>query len=447
MTPTDAPAAATPPARSPVAATPDRAVVGVDFGTTNSVVAILQPDGSVATARYAVGRAEFDTFRSVLCFWQEQGASGRGLTRHAAGPEAIEAYLEDPLASRLIMSIKSYLAQRSLAETRVLGRSYGLEQLVALLLGELFGAAGGLPTAARLVAGRPVRFVGETADDALGEQRLRDGFRAAGFRDIHVAMEPEAAGYRFASTLDGAATVLVGDFGGGTSDFSILRFEPGPPRRVTPLGHAGVGVAGDALDYRIIDNVVSPRLGKNTSYSIMGKDLPVPPGWYGNFARWHRLSLMRAPRTLREINEVARTASHPERLEHLVRFIEDEAGYALYQAVSGCKAALSRADEAVLSFEHEDFRFAENIPRASFERWIAPELAQFDATIDRALLDANLREAEIDRVFLTGGTSLVPAVRALFDRRFGAGKVAGGSEFVSVAEGLALIGGALHGDA
>ena len=78
--------------------------------------------------------------------------------------------------------------------------------------------------------------------------------------------------------------------------------------------------------------------------------------------------------------------------------------------------------------------------RADFERWIAPELAQFEAAVDRALADAGLREGEVDRVFLTGGTSLVPAVRHLFERRFGPERVAGGSEFVSVAEGLALIG-------
>jgi hypothetical chaperone protein len=46
----------------------------------------------------------------------------------------------------------------------------------------------------------------------------------------------------------------------------------------------------------------------------------------------------------------------------------------------------------------------------------------------------------IDRVFLTGGTSFVPAVRALFEQRFGVARVSGGGEFVSVAEGLALIG-------
>ena len=62
------------------------------------------------------------------------------------------------------------------------------------------------------------------------------------------------------------------------------------------------------------------------------------------------------------------------------------------------------------------------------------------AAVDRALAEAGLREDAIDRVFLTGGTSLVPAVRRLFTDRFGQGRVDGGGEFVSVAEGLALIG-------
>jgi hypothetical chaperone protein len=255
-----------------------------------------------------------------------------------------------------------------------------------------------------------------------------------------MALEPEAAGHRFAATLEGSANVLVGDFGGGTSDFSILRFEPGSRRRVTPLGHAGVGIAGDAFDYRIIDNVISPRLGKGDSYRVMGTELPVPPAFFTSFARWHQLSLMRAPKTLREINEVARMALHPERLHHLIRLVEDEAGYALYQAVSAAKAALSRAEEAVLHFTHRDLRVEAPVRRVDFEGWIAPELARLAEAVDRSLADAKLAPGQVDRVFLTGGTSLVPAVRRLFEERFGADRVTGGGEFVSVAEGLALIG-------
>ncbi len=409
-----------------------RPIIGIDFGTTNSVVALARPGQPVQTLQLPGG----EVFRSVLCFWTGRG----GGLRHAAGPAAIEAYLEEPFETRLIMSMKSYLAQRNFTETRIFGRSWTLEALVALFLRELLAPLRAEAAGARIVVGRPVRFVGDNADDALGEARLRAAFAEAGHADLQVALEPAAAGHRFAQRLQGPATVLVADFGGGTSDFSVLRFEPGPPRRVTSLGHAGVGIAGDAFDYRIIDRVISPLLGKGDSYTVMGKPLPVPPGWYTSFARWHLLSLMRAPRTLRDIAEVARTADHPERLQRLIRLIEDEAGYALYRAVSGAKAALSAADQVVLDFAHADFTLRAPIARGDFETWIAPELARIGAAVDAALVDAGIAAEAVDRVFLTGGTSLVPAVRRLFEQRFGAARVVAGGEFVSVAEGLALIG-------
>lgn len=406
-------------------------VIGIDFGTTNSVVAARRADGSVVALRHDTG----DVFRSVLCFWTDGGR-----TQHAAGPGAIEAYLDDPHAARLIMSMKSYLATASFTETRIFGRSYDLPGLIALFLRALLEPFAEEMAGARVVVGRPVCFVGEFADDAFGEARLRASFAAAGVAEVEVGLEPAAAGHRFAATLDRAATVLVGDFGGGTSDFSLLRFDPARPGRVQALGHTGVGIAGDALDYRIIDHVVSPLLGKNGTYGVMGRQMPIPPNWYANFARWHRLPLMRAPRTLREIAEVARTAQHPERLHHLIRFIEDEAGYSLYRAVSAAKAALSGSAETRLRFRNADFVVDATIRRDEFDAWIAPELAQMGGAIDAALADAGLAAGQVDRVFLTGGTSLVPAVRGLFIDRFGAERITGGGEFVSVAEGLALMG-------
>jgi len=124
----------------------------------------------------------------------------------------------------------------------------------------------------------------------------------------------------------------------------------------------------------------------------------------------------------------------------LLRLIQDELGYALYRAVSGLKAELSQIETAILRFQHKDFAIEETVARADFEHWIEPDLHRIGATVDAALADAGLGEKAIDRVFLTGGTSLVPAVRRLFTQRFGAARVTGGGEFVSVAEGLALIG-------
>lgn len=410
-------------------------VIGVDFGTTNSVVTSLRPDGSAETVRHAFGTAEIDVIRSVLCFWND-GSSSNLVLRSAVGPAAIDAYLDDPLESRLMMSLKSYLAQRSFTETRVFGRTFTLEALIGLFLERILPK----PRDAVLVAGRPVKFAGDSPDDGFGEQRLRGSYAAAGWTSIQTALEPEAAGYRFARGLHAPSTVLIGDFGGGTSDFSVLRFEPGSNRPVQALGHSGVGIAGDTFDYRIVDHVVSPRLGKGTTYRPGNTDLPVPPEYYSSFARWHRLSLMRAPKTMRDIEAVMRHAEHPDRLGALLRLIKDELGYELYRTVSGVKADLSRGDTAVLRFKHADFAIEETIARADFESWIAPDIARIAATVDTALAEAGLKEDDIDRVFLTGGTSLVPAVRHIFTSRFGTQRVTGGGEFVSVAEGLALIG-------
>jgi hypothetical chaperone protein len=404
--------------------------VGIDFGTTNSVVALLNSDGTVTTHRHA----NSDVFRSVLCFWTED-VPGRRVLHHAAGREAITAYLEDPLDSRLIMSMKTYLAQKSFTETRIFGHPFTLERMLGQFLRALIAD---VPRAARVVVGRPVHFAGEFADDRLGADRLHGAYAEAGLSGVTLALEPEAAGTRFASTLTEPAIVLIGDFGGGTSDFSVLRFDP--RRGCTPLGHAGISIAGDVFDYRIIDGAISPLLGKGDTYRVLGKPLPVPPEYYSGFARWHLLSLMRTPRTLRAIAEVARTAEHPERLHHLMALIEDGAGYALYQAVSSTKAELSGAEATTLLFRHMKFMVERRITRAEFETWIAADLARLVETFEHALNKANVTADQVDRVFLTGGTAFVPAVRRLFETRFGADKLAGGGEFVSVAEGLALIG-------
>ncbi|HYP64204.1 MAG TPA: Hsp70 family protein [Acidocella sp.] len=411
-------------------------IFGIDFGTTNSVVAELSVDGSVTSRVFPQDGTLHDVFRTVLCFWHEQGRGRAGL-RHEAGPAAIETYLDDPLESRLIMSMKSYLAQRSFTQTNIFGRVFTLEEMIALFLRALLGDEKNV----RIVAGRPVRFAGEFADDDFGEARLRAAFAAAGLPDIETAYEPEAAGYRFIRALDRPANVLVGDFGGGTSDFSVLRFTPGASVPIRTLANTGVGVAGDSFDYRIIDNVVSPLLGKGDLYRVpMGSDMPVPIEYFTSFAHWHRLSLMRSPRVLRDIEEVARMAHHPRKLRNLISLIKDESGYHLYQAVSRVKAELSHADNAKLTFEHEDFTLDQEISRTAFEGWITPELTKLEASVEAVLTEAQMLPEQIDRVFLTGGTSFVPAVRQLFLDRFGAEKLMGGGEFVSVAEGLALIG-------
>ncbi len=105
----------------------------------------------------------------------------------------------------------------------------------------------------------------------------------------------------------------MADFGGGTSDFSIVRFEVGKNGlSFAPLSQTGLGIAGDTFDYRIIDNAVSPLLGKGTEYQSFGKRLTIPNHYYANFARWNTLFLMNSPATIRDLDELARQAVDPK---------------------------------------------------------------------------------------------------------------------------------------
>jgi hypothetical chaperone protein len=273
--------------------------------------------------------------------------------------------------------------------------------------------------------------------------RYGAAYARLGIQDLAYAYEPVGAALFFARRLKAQATVLVADFGGGTSDFSLMRFRrEGGAVRAEPLARSGVGVAGDAFDYRIIDQVVSPRLGKGGDYRSGRNTLPVPARYYSAFARWSQLALMKGSRELRELKEIARSAADPEALHRFIALIEGDHGWRLYQAVSAAKEALSSEPSARFRLEAGELVIEAEIARADFERWIARELAAIEAAVDEALARAGLVATDIDKVFLTGGSSFVPAVREIFLRRFAKDAIETGGEFESIATGLALLAAA-----
>ena len=143
---------------------------------------------------------------------------------------------------------------------------------------------------------------------------------------------------------------------------------------------------------------------------------------------------------MKDIRDLARTAEDPDKLESLIEVLDDNHGYALYQAVSRLKMDLSAHDAATFSFIAGSVSIETPVARSEFEAWISPELAAIEAAVDEAITGSGLAPERIDRIFLTGGTSFVPAVRDIFHRRFDPTKIETGGEFESIASGLALIG-------
>lgn len=424
---------------------PGAPTIGVDFGTTNTVVSLTLGDDQARLVRFAIDNRDLFAFRSALSFHSVQGVGDAANERVVeAGPWAIEAYLEDPLETRFIQSFKTFAASVAFTETRILNKRYQFEDLLAAFLLRLRDHAGAqlsnLPP--RIIVGRPVTFAGSSPDEALALTRYEAAFQRLGFTDIRYAYEPVGAAFFFARQLKQDATVLVADFGGGTSDFSLVRFERAADGtlRSTPLSRSGVGVAGDAFDYRIIDQLVSPELGKGSDYRSFSNSLPIPQRYYAAFARWDQLALLRASKDMRDIRALERTALEPDKIAALIEVLDGNHGYALYRSVSALKEALSSQEQATFRFEAGSVRIEKPVARAEFEAWIAPELSAIETAVGQALEHANLTEAGVDRVFLTGGSSFVPAVREIFLRRFGADKIETGGEFESIASGLALIG-------
>jgi len=413
--------------------------VGVDFGTTNSAVATVNGSGPPQLAAFPSTHGPRSTFPSVLYF-EPKSAS-------VAGAAAIERYLASETKGRFIQSLKAYLADRTFEGTGIGSQHYTLEKLIALI-GRHMGDQLGLhawPAPRRIVLGRPVHFSNppDVDLDAFAAERLLTAIHLAGFEEIVFEYEPVAAAYAYEARLDRDERILIGDFGGGTSDFTIIAVGPGVRRRGRRasdiLGTDGVAIAGDAFDKRIIRNLVAPRLGMGGEYlSPPDKFLPIPSWPYERLERWHYLSFLKSPQTIEMLERVARTASTPERLEAFLLLIKHELGYQLHEAVQRTKFALSAGAEAEFLFASGPVAIRKKVTRVDFERWIADELTAMSECVDRLMRASGLAFGEIDRVFLTGGSSFVPAVRRIFVERFGEEKVTGGEELTSVATGLAL---------
>jgi hypothetical chaperone protein len=380
--------------------------IGIDFGTTNTVIALARPGRAVRAVEFRDDRDLSDLYRSVLCF--EHLSTSRHDIQAQAGTKAIRSYLTSIYETRFIQSFKSHVASAIFDETRIFGRGYKFEDLLSVFFRHAIADADGqlAERSGRVVSGRPVAFVGAPPDETLAIQRYGEAYRRVGIPDPAYVYEPVGAAYYYAQRLTADALVLVCDFGGGTSDFSLIRFERRSNRvAATPIGHTGLAVAGDNFDYRIIDAVVSPRLGKGTLFKSIDKILPIPQHYHSSFARWHQLAMLKTPEHIRDLERLQRASLSPDKIAKFIAIIRNDWGFNIYRAVSDTKVKLSAAPRADFVLGLGDIEIEQEISRADFESWIADDIGRIELTVDRLLETESVRVDDINSVFLTGGSS------------------------------------------
>lgn len=417
---------------------------GLDFGTTNSSLAWVRPDGRVTLCDLDLSATNQHVLRSLLYYSLE----ARGFV---VGQRAIDEYLAEEMQGTLIQSIKTFLADDSFEETFVHDRFYKLEDLISFFFRQVHQVIRTLTDDdVQLVIGRPAVFVERPEKENLARDRMTRAAQLGQFFHIDFQYEPIAAGLAYESALTSEEIALIGDFGGGTTDFTVMRIGSGSgdARQRDILASSGVQIGGDTFDARIMEAKLAPYFGKGTTYRTMeGKHLPFPASVTTQLGRWHHVGFLRNARTREQLRRIHFTSNAPETIEALQELIASNSAFFLFREIERAKSALSSSERTRLQFDAGLIHIDEPLSRLEFEKIIAGDLDEVRSTMERALRDAEVRRDQVDAVFLTGGSAQIPAVQRLFADELGPEKLRSQDFLTSVALGLGIDARRRHGGA
>jgi hypothetical chaperone protein len=409
---------------------------GLDFGTSNSTVAVKGAQDVELIALEDGSR----TLPSSIFFDFSSGAP-------VFGRAAIQAYV-DGVEGRLMRSLKSVLGTALMDETtRIKTRTYTFKDIIGLIVGRLkrnADAVAGVEVT-RVVLGRPVNFVD---DDPAADRRAQDALeeiaRAQGFREIAFQYEPIAAALAYEQTVRAEQYALIADIGGGTSDFSVVRVSPEgkfrADRASDVLANKGVHIGGTDIDRLFSLKTVMPHLGLGTEMRMPFSDkaILVPNGFYVDLATWHRINLLYTPKVARDIEELQRYALAPEKIARLGEIIETRRGHSIALAVEKAKIELSEADSASIDLSEVERGFVAEADPKTLNDAIADQLGSLTRALKETLAASGLAGDRIGAVFLTGGSTAIPAVRAAVTGATPGARIIEGDMFGAVGYGLGL---------
>lgn len=409
---------------------------GLDFGTSNSAIGVAR-DGMAELAPIE----DANTLMPSAVFFDYETKG-----RVVLGNAAIAAYVEQT-EGRLMRALKSILGSPLIdEETSLGGRKVPLTKVVEIFVAHLKRQAEAFAgqEITSVVLGRPVRFVDDDDQaDARAQAVLERVARQAGFQEVAFAYEPIAAAHHYEQTVPREELVLIADIGGGTSDFSIVRV--GPERRGRAdrgkdvLASTGVRVGGTDLDTALNLATVMPLLGLGTQ--LVKKNLPMPNALYHQLATWATINFAYTYKNERELTELVSLAAEPEKVGRLLKLVQQGLGHRLAFAVEDAKIALSDREEAAVPLDFIEAHLAVTATRRTFDRAIDAATDRLYKAAGACIEAAGLVPDDVETIFLTGGSSRVPAVRAAVGRAAPGARLAGGSDLLSVALGLTRMAG------
>jgi hypothetical chaperone protein len=412
--------------------------LGLDFGTSNSAMAFVGPDGR---ARPVPLEAEEPMLPTAVFFNAEERSIH-------FGREAIALYLRG-VDGRLMRSLKSLLGSSLLEEqTLVPEGMVSFKDVISRFLREMRTRACARlgREVRRVVLGRPVHFVDDDPGrDRRAEQALIEAATAAGFDEISLELEPIAAALDYERRVSRETLVLIVDIGGGTSDFTVVRL--GPERALhrerssDVLATTGVHIGGTDYDRKLSLSRVMPLVGLRHT-GPTGRE--VPSGVFFDLATWHLINWLYTPKALRQALDLRVDYGDPSLHDRLMKVLNDRLGHRIASEVEQAKIRTSASAAGT------------TIDLSCIAPVLAPSLsvegsAEDLADLLAAVVDcghecvkrAGLTASQLDGLYLTGGSSALRPFQQLLRREFPQSELIVGDLFGGVASGLAYAG-SLH---
>lgn len=407
----------------------------IDFGTSNSLLAASSPEANLGLAKLDPAASDPSVLRSLIYF-EEKSVQHFGET-------AIKRFTDNSLQGRFLRSFKRFLPVKSFEGTQIDGRFWKLEDLVARFLREMRerGNAHFQSDVTSVVLGRPALFSEDSASDSLAQSRLEAAARLAGFKHIEFLAEPVAAAYRYRLEMKKEEIVLVADFGGGTSDYTLLKLSP---RAFTPsdvLAIGGVPLAGDSIDGLIMQHRVAKNFGSEVRYRLVNGNnvLQMPKGLMAHLCSTAYINLLNSRENRAFLNQVKLSslgADDARAIDQLEILLESQLGFSVFESIEKAKKDVSLKGQGDVDYRYPGVDIHEALSEAQLADYTHANIEKIFSGLDETLQKAGLRAEQVDRVCCTGGTARLSLIRSELSRRFGQERLENFRNLTSIVEGL-----------
>lgn len=404
---------------------------GIDFGTSNSSVAVAHRD----EIKLVPVEGSHITIPSAIFFQRPNNVP-------VFGRAATDMFFKR-INGRFMRSLKRVLGTSLMKHgTAVNDKPMTFEKILASFLKHLKDKADvyeGI-NIENVTMGRPVHFVdNDPAADKQAEYELRGIARSVGFKNIEFQFEPIAAAFAHEVNVVGEQLAMVADLGGGTSDFSVIRLSKAfihkPDRSKDILGNSGVRIGGNDFDKDLSLATIMPEIGYGSTYGE--KNLEVPSKFYHDLSEWSKVNFVYTTKILSQTRQIFYQSREPEKFGRLLKILEQESGHSLLAAAEETKIELTNTDTVLTKFDFIEHGLGMTIRRQEFNEAIHERIEKISRSATECLKRAGVKNVDVDLVILTGGSTEVPAIQDEFKRLFPGAKIADQNKLSSVGTGLA----------